>query len=106
MAGPVDQEAAKQKAQNFIANKMGVKAHRSMKATSSGVTKATNRAATRDYLYVFNIDGGGYVIVSGDDRTEDILGYSTTGTYDANKMPDNMRAFLQEYVDGIQYLRC
>ena len=104
MAGPVDQEAAKQKAQNFIANKMGVKAHRSMKATSSGVTKATNRAATRDYLYVFNIDGGGYVIVSGDDRTEDILGYSTTGTYDANKMPDNMRAFLQEYVDGIQYL--
>ena len=104
MAGPVDQEAAKQKAQAFIANKMGAKAHRSMKATSSGVTKATNRAATRDYLYVFNIDGGGYVIVSADDRTEEILGYSTTGTFDANKMPDNMRAFLQEYVDGIQYL--
>jgi hypothetical protein len=65
---------------------------------------AKNGAAVLDYLYVFNIDGGGYVIVSGDDRTEEILGYSTTGTFDADKIPDNMRAFLQEYVDGIKYL--
>lgn len=105
IAGPVDQETAKQKAMNFVANKMGqTTARRNMKVTSSGVQKASNRSAARDYLHIFNIDGGGYVIVSGDDRTEEILGYSTTGTYDANKMPDNMRAFLQEYVDGIQYL--
>ena len=105
MAGPVDQEAAKQKAMDFVASKMGMKAaHRSMRATNSGVRKASNRAAERDYLHVFNIDGGGYVIVSGDDRTEEILGYSLTGTFDAKNIPDNMRAFLQEYVDGIQYL--
>ncbi|MBQ7419846.1 MAG: C10 family peptidase [Prevotella sp.] len=104
LAGPVDQEAAKQKAINFVTAKMGVRAQRSMRATASGVNKASNRAATRDYLHVFNMDGGGFVIVSGDDRTEEILGYSTTGFFDAEKMPDNMRAFLQEYVDGIQAL--
>lgn len=103
MAGPVDQEAAKQKAMAFASVKMG-KAQKSLRATNNGVRKASNRAAERDYLHVFNIDGGGYVIVSGDDRTEEILGYSLTGTFDANKIPDNMRGFLQEYVDGIQYL--
>lgn len=106
MAGPVDQETARQKAKNFVANKMGSKAQRSMKVTESGIKKTSNRAAdAQGYLHVFNIDGGGYVIVSGDDRTEEILGYSTTGTFDAEKMPENMRAFLQEYVDGIQYLK-
>ncbi len=104
MAGQVDQETAKQKAMAFATVKMGLKAQKSLRATSSGVRKASNRAAERDYLHVFNIDGGGYVIVSGDDRTEEILGYSLTGTFDANKIPDNMRGFLQEYVDGIQYL--
>lgn len=104
MAGQVDQETAKQKAMAFASVKMGVKAQKSMRAANSGVRKASNRAAERDYLHVFNIDGGGYVIVSGDDRTEEILGYSLTGTFDANKIPDNMRAFLQEYVDAIQYL--
>ncbi|MBR4919853.1 MAG: C10 family peptidase [Prevotella sp.] len=104
MAGQVDQETAKQKAIAFASAKMGVKAQKSLRATNSGVRKASNRVAERDYLHVFNIDGGGYVIVSGDDRTEEILGYSLTGTFDANKIPDNMRGFLQEYVDGIQYL--
>ena len=105
MAGPVDQETAKQKAINFVANKMGNKAQLSMKVTESGIKKTSNRAANaQGYLHVFNIDGGGYVIVSGDDRTEEILGYSTTGTFDAENIPENMRAFLQEYVDGIQYL--
>ena len=44
------------------------------------------------------------MIVSGDDRTEEILGYSNTGTFDEIRMPSNMRAFLQSYADGIQYL--
>ena len=55
--------------------------------------------------YVFNADGGkGYVIVSGDDRTLPILAYSTQGSFDAAAMPDNMRAWLQYYADGIEAL--
>ena len=52
-------------------------------------------------LYAFNIEGGGYVIASGDDRTIPILGYSLTGSIDADNMPDNMRSWLQSYADDI-----
>ena len=43
----------------------------------------------------------GFVIVSGDDRTESILGYCDEGTFDANRMPDNMRSWLRTYEAAI-----
>ena len=55
-------------------------------------------------LYAFNIEGGGYVIASADDRTLPVLGYSLTGTFDADQMPDNMRAWLQGYAEQISML--
>ena len=49
-------------------------------------------------FYVFNVkQHGGFVIVSGDDRTEAILGYSKQGTFDLDNMPDNLRWWLEEY---------
>ena len=57
------------------------------------------------YYYVFNAgDNGGYVIVSGDDRTEAILGYVEQGTFDPDNIPDNMRSWLQLYADQIKYI--
>ena len=57
-------------------------------------------------LYVFGMsDAGGFVIVSNDDRTTPILGYSDSGTIDPNNMPDNMRAWLQGYAEEIAWLR-
>ena len=41
-------------------------------------------------LYAFNIEDGGFVIVSGDDRTLPVLGYSLTGSIDADDMPDGI----------------
>jgi hypothetical protein len=55
-------------------------------------------------LYAFNAEGGGYVIASGDDRTLPVLGYSLTGSIDADDMPDNMRSWLQGYADDIAHL--
>ena len=56
-------------------------------------------------LYLFNVnDNGGFVIVSNDDRTIPILGYSDSGNIDIEKMPDNMRAWLQGYADEIAWL--
>ena len=56
-------------------------------------------------LYVFNAEQNqGYVIVSNDDRTTPILGYSETGTLDPDNMPCNMRAWLQGYADEIAWL--
>lgn len=56
------------------------------------------------YLYVFNIDGGGYVIVSGNDYGEKILGYSYNGAVDDRQLPENMKLWLDQYEQEIDYL--
>ena len=44
--------------------------------------------------YVFNIEGGGWVIVAGDDIAKEVLAYGTEGSLDMNAMPENMKGFL------------
>lgn len=57
-------------------------------------------------LYVFNVsDDGGFIIVSNDDATTPILGYSDSGSFDSNNMPDNLKAWLQGYADEIAWLQ-
>ena len=55
-------------------------------------------------FYVFNRDGGGgFVIVAGDDRAEEILGYGD-GILDMNNIPSNLRWWLDNYSEQIEYL--
>ena len=57
-------------------------------------------------FYVFNMtEKGGFVIVSNESRSRPIIGFSETGKFDANNMPDNMRAWLQGYADEIAWLK-
>lgn len=55
------------------------------------------------YFYIFNIENGGYVIISGNDSLENILGYSFTGSFDINNVPDNMKGWLTQYEQEIDY---
>lgn len=58
-----------------------------------------------DY-YVFNRgNGGGYIVVTGDDRTVPVWGYSTNGTFDYESLPENAKWWLSEYQRQLQYLR-
>lgn len=99
LAGSVTPEEALQKAQTFLSQKSPSKARRAIKRAPALT------ALQQDQFYIFNIaDNGGFVIVSGDDRTEQIIGYSDSGNIDEQNMPENMRSFLQEYADGIKYL--
>ena len=62
-------------------------------------------AASTAYYYVFNIGNNeGFVIVSGDDRTNPILGYSDTGYFDEAKIPANMKSWLAGYAEQIKAL--
>ena len=55
--------------------------------------------------YVFNAQKDkGFVIVSGDDRTEPVLGYSDKGNFDPANVPENMQAWLDQYVEEIAML--
>ena len=59
-------------------------------------------AAQDDHYYVFNIgSNNGYVIASGDDCAPAVLGYSDKGHVSA-AMPDNMKAWLDEYDQQIK----
>ena len=48
-------------------------------------------------IYAFNLEGGGYVIASGDERALPVLGYSDSGTIDWDRLPYNMREWLKSY---------
>lgn len=53
-------------------------------------------------LYIFNAaQGGGFVVVSATEKARTILGYSDHDTVDGEKMPANLRFWLQMYADEI-----
>lgn len=93
LAAQVSHEEARLKATQFMASRY---------AAARGTTAVPNMKMVLDQhaYFVFNIGSGdGFVIVSGDDRAPAILGYSDTGSFEPQNMPDNMRAFLQGYAD-------
>ena len=53
---------------------------------------------------VFNIVGGGFVIVSDDSRARTVLGYSRTGSVNPSAIPDNVRYWLGEYQSQLDSL--
>ena len=55
-------------------------------------------------LSAFNLEGGGYVIASGDSRTRPILAYSRTGSIDTDDLPEGLLYWLGEYEQQIVQL--
>ena len=100
----VSEQAAKSKALNFF---------NSAKVTSNfSVRKAPRKAPkletaqNRGEYYIFNDNSnGGYVIISGDERAPEVLGYSYTGTFNATTIPANMQFWLDGYAKQIKYLQ-
>lgn len=45
-------------------------------------------------FYVFNIKGGGWIIIAGDDRAKQVLAYGDQGNISMNDLPDNMKGYL------------
>ena len=55
-------------------------------------------------FYVFNRgENDGFVVVSAESRTHEVLGYANNGHFDVNNLPDNMRAWLDGYTEAITY---
>ena len=105
-AAPVDQVTAQATAQRFIQEK-DYAAGQLMAPMRGNVKLAhvemNSKMLDRAVYYVFNTNNG-YVIVSGDDRAEPILGYGDR-PLDFNTIPCNMRAWLDGYKDAIEYLQ-
>lgn len=55
--------------------------------------------------YVYNREGGGFVIVSGDVRLPAVLGYSNNGNFKVDNIPANMQLWLNNYAKEYEYLQ-
>lgn len=75
---------------------LGARKAKSLKQTTSGPLP----------YYIYNAqDGQGYVIVSGDERAREILGYSETGSLSEDSVPDNLLFLLNGYAEEIDSLQ-
>lgn len=98
---PITKQQALAQAQTFMKSK-----GRSL-SSNTNIHRAPRKGAQNDnaYYYVFNADNNlGFVIVSGDDRTEPILGYSDTGSFDLDNLPENAQSFLAEITEQMEYM--
>jgi hypothetical protein len=74
-------------------------------AMTLAYTQQSATSAADNCFYVFNRGtADGYVIVSADDRTDAILGYTDSGSFNYSALPSNARWWFSEYQRQIQYL--
>ena len=55
-------------------------------------------------FYVFNIKGGGFIIVSGESHATPVLGYSDKGQIDFNNLSEPLQEILNGFKAEIEYL--
>ncbi|MBR0200931.1 MAG: C10 family peptidase [Bacteroidaceae bacterium] len=112
-ADKVSEQEALQLAKTFLAKRKGSQTASSAdgktakkKAPSRNLSKLPlKEGAESEAYYIFNVeDSGGFVIVSGDDRTEAILGYSDSGHISDEAMPDGLRYMLDGYAEQFDWL--
>lgn len=103
-ADNIPQQKAQEIAQQFFAATARTRSA-SLRMIWDGESHATRSTAHPAY-YVFNNESGrGFVIVSGDDRTVPILGYSFDQNFDAESMPSNLRGWMTGLREHVNTLR-
>ena len=100
MAEPISSKKALEIATSYLA-KSGAPRRA---ATQMSVQPFQTDRQGNPLMYAVNNGGDGYVIVSGDDRMRQVLGYSNSGKLDIADMPENMRYWLQCLAADMQLL--
>lgn len=99
-AQKVDETTARNIGVDFLSNKKksSTSSANRMPAKESFELAYTATKDGKDCYYVYNCKSGGFVIVSADDRiSKPILGYSTTGTFNSEKLGINVKSWLDTY---------
>ena len=102
-AQPMTEQEAVERALEFM-NQQGSSPRAKVMGTVPGNKVLMSAKVEAKNIYAFNVDGGGYIIVSGDRRTLPVLGYSSNGSIDWDEMPDNMKAWMREYEKALTAL--
>ena len=100
-AAPISLQQAEQNVKAFLEAK-----GKSVMPTSLRFCPSKSSSTNAEYYYVFNIGNhDGYVIAAGDDCAPAILGYADSGSVNLDSLPENMKAWLEEYAQQIQYMQ-
>lgn len=67
-------------------------------------TEKSDQVADANCYYIFNISGGGFIIISGDNRAIPVLAYNDNGQIDMNNLPAPLRDLLEIYKNAVDNL--
>ena len=101
-AAPVGRQQAQTIAHQFLSER-GVAV---MQLRSAAKNLAKAKADGWQPYYVFNNgQNGGFVIVSGDDSAPSVLGYSYSGSFGEENIPENILSWLDNYAGQMEVLK-
>ena len=92
-AAPVSQRQALDIAKKIFAAQPGTKAVADVKLIWDGEDVATK--GVQPAFYVFGRDGGGFVIIAGDDNVQPVLAISDRNEFKVEGMPDNVKWWME-----------
>ena len=94
-ANPISAEAAMQKAMSMLSSGQ-MQRIRGNRQLTLAYSMDDSSKSDKPLLYAFNIsDDNGFIIASGDDQAEPILGYSDQGKFDPDSIPVNLREWME-----------
>ena len=93
----VNEQLAKEVGENFISNKSG---RSNVELT---LFHTENGSDNQPCLYIFNVENGGFVIVSASKNMRPVLAYSVRHSYDG-EIPEPARYFIDNYRRSVEYL--
>ena len=102
MAGPIGKQQALNTAKAFMKD---VNPQAVLQTTTVKHAPGLQSNMDAPPYYIFNAENNkGFVIVSGDDRSEEILGYSDTGYFDSEDLPEALEGMLTDFVKDLKEL--
>ncbi len=68
--------------------------------------KKAGATETSAEYYVFDAEGGGFAVVAGDDEFDEVIGYSSTGSFgDIDQLPTALKDGLNNYAEYVRRFR-
>ena len=105
-ARPVNRQTARQQAQQFLMERGD--ARLLQEVTNVKRLAPGRRASVQDIEPYYIFDRGqneGFVIVSGDDQTIPVLGYTESGTFDYDQLPPGLQDLLGDYARQLEAIQ-
>ena len=105
-AKPITREQAQKRAAAFMTQKRDFRKLTPVTNTRKlSLRNAAPAAQTAEPYYVFDRGTNeGFIVVSGDDQTVDVLGYSSEGTFDYEQLPPALQELLDDYARQIRLI--